>query len=121
MRTIARSARAPWLTLAAVAVAIALAGCSSSMTPPEADPESPAAAYERTSPWGEGDTALLEGIVALENGCITVVDDVGQVFRFFRPTSLGTPKLASSADLAIRSPQATPFPWEARTTRRCLR
>src|SRR5699024_12758310 len=84
MRTITWSTRASWVALAAAT--IAFAGCSSSSTPPEADPESPAASYMRTSRWGEGDTALLEGIVALENGCFTVVDDAGQVIVPVFPT-----------------------------------
>src|SRR5699024_10781938 len=41
--------------------------------------------YEN-EPLGEGDTALLEGIVALENGCFTVVDDAGQVIVPVLPT-----------------------------------
>jgi len=84
MRTITWSTRASWVALAAAT--IAFAGCSSSSTPPEADPESPAASYMRTSRWGEGDTALLEGIVALENGCFTLVDDAGQVIVPVFPT-----------------------------------
>lgn len=75
--------RSAWFTV--IVAAIALGGCSES-TPPDADTESPAASYVRTSDWGEGDAALLEGTVALENGCFTVVDDAGQVIVPIFPT-----------------------------------
>lgn len=67
-------------------VAIALAGCSSSVPAPAPDTESPAASYVRTSPCGEGDSALLEGTVVLENGCLTDVDDAGQAVVPVFPT-----------------------------------
>lgn len=56
---------------------IVLGGCSSSTAPPEPDTESPAASYVRTSEWGEGDSALLDGTMTLDNGCLTVVDEAG--------------------------------------------
>src|SRR5690625_1521793 len=84
MKTITWNARSPWLALAVAA--IGLTACASPTTPPEADTDSPAASYVRTSDWGEGDAALLEGTVALENGCLTVVDDAGQIIVPVFPT-----------------------------------
>ncbi|WP_152192826.1 hypothetical protein [Georgenia satyanarayanai] len=78
------SAISPWLALAVAA--IGLTACASSTTPPEADTDSPAASYVRTSDWGEGDAALLEGTVTLENSCLTVVDDAGQIIVPVFPT-----------------------------------
>lgn len=63
---------------------MAVSGCST--TPPEADTGSPAASYVRTSSWGEGDSALLEGTVTLEDGCLTVVDAAGQAVVPIFPT-----------------------------------
>jgi hypothetical protein len=56
-----------------------LAACASQGTAPAepADPDisSPAAAYVRTSPWGDGDTAGLRGTLRLVDGCLVVERD----------------------------------------------
>lgn len=45
------------------------------------------AAYVRTGEWGEGDSALLEGVLRLQNGCVAVESERGLVVPVF-PTDL---------------------------------
>ncbi|WP_425953542.1 hypothetical protein [Xylanimonas sp. McL0601] len=73
------------LAAATAAIALVCAGCADA-TPPAADPGSPAASYSRTGPWGEGDDALLQGTLALDDGCIVVVGPDGTVRTPVLPT-----------------------------------
>ncbi len=68
-----------WAPFGAVAVSstLALQACAgpTSAEPPDPDPSSPAAAYIRTTPWGEGDTAGFGGTLRLVDGCLVVERD----------------------------------------------
>lgn len=90
MRSTTPITRVAWLL--ATVLTIMLSGCSS--PPPsepntessEPDTESPVATYVRSSNWGEGDSALLEGRLVLENDCLTVVGDTNQIIVPIFPT-----------------------------------
>lgn len=75
--------RRPALLLAVLLVPAACADDE----PPAPDAESPVATYVRTGEWGEGDSALLEGVLRLQNGCVAVEAEQGRVVPVF-PTDL---------------------------------
>ncbi|GAB2456037.1 hypothetical protein GCM10007967_07560 [Xylanimonas ulmi] len=57
--------------MAGGAVAL-LAACGGDGNPPPVDPASPAASYVRTGPWNQGDSAALDGVLRLVDGCLVV-------------------------------------------------
>lgn len=74
-------------TLALVTAVLTTTGCGTDgSSPPPADPGSPAASYVRTGPWGTGNSALLEGVLGVENGCVVVQDDRGALTVVVLPT-----------------------------------
>lgn len=68
----ADAARAVSIGAATAALVVACSSGPSVSPPPAADPGSPVAAYVSTGPWGDGDGALLEGVVRLTDGCLVV-------------------------------------------------
>lgn len=69
-----------------LAVLLAPAACAEP-EPPAPDPQSPVAGYVRTGDWGEGNTALLEGVLRLRDGCVVVETEGRRVVPVF-PTDL---------------------------------
>lgn len=65
-----------------LALLLAPAACAEP-DPPAADPGSPVAGYVRTGEWGEGDNALLQGVLRLQDGCVVVEAEHGRVVPVF--------------------------------------